>query len=167
MRKVADCRLFPSESNCSLTITGTEEEVVRAAAEHAASVHGHEDTAELRQQLRAMLSDETPAGRYGTIMKATLTGSVDALQKASKEWAETSGVAGFLSDEILISDDGSTIVTVVFFSSKDAYMRLADDPKQDAWWTTKMAPHLENVEWLDGTWQEAIAHLPTKTAQPA
>ena len=52
MRKIADCRLFPSESNCSLTISGTEDEVVRAAAEHAASVHGHEDTPELREQIR-------------------------------------------------------------------------------------------------------------------
>jgi Protein of unknown function (DUF1059) len=167
MRKVADCRLFPSESNCSLTITGTEEEVVRAAAEHAASVHGHEDTAELRTQLRAMLSDETPAGRYGTIMKATLTGSVDELQKASKDWAEQHDVAGFLSDEILVSEDGRTVVTAVFFASKDDYLRLADDPRQDTWWSTKMAPHLTDVEWLDGTWQEAIAHLPTQTAQPA
>ncbi|AYG81993.1 hypothetical protein DWB77_04161 [Streptomyces hundungensis] len=58
MRKVADCRDYPSESNCSLTISGEEDEVVRAAAEHAASVHGHTDSAELREQLRTMLKDE-------------------------------------------------------------------------------------------------------------
>ncbi|MCX5387903.1 DUF1059 domain-containing protein [Streptomyces sp. NBC_00083] len=58
MRKVADCRDYPSESNCSLTISGEEEEVVRAGAEHAASVHGHTDTPELREQLRKMLKDE-------------------------------------------------------------------------------------------------------------
>ena len=46
-RVMADCRRFPSESNCSLTIIGEEEEVIRAAAEHAASVHSHEDTPEL------------------------------------------------------------------------------------------------------------------------
>ena len=57
-RKVADCRDFPSESNCTLTISGEEEEVVRAAAEHAVSVHQHEDTPELRAQLRTMLKDE-------------------------------------------------------------------------------------------------------------
>ncbi len=55
---MADCRRFPSESNCSLTIIGEEDEVVRTAAEHAASVHGHEDTAELREQLREMLEPE-------------------------------------------------------------------------------------------------------------
>jgi predicted small metal-binding protein len=61
-RKVADCREFPSESNCSLTIAGEEEEVVRAAAMHAADVHGHEDTPELREQLRGMLKDDVPVG---------------------------------------------------------------------------------------------------------
>ncbi|MEV5278081.1 MULTISPECIES: DUF1059 domain-containing protein [unclassified Streptomyces] len=58
MRKVADCRDYPSDSNCSLTISGEEEEVVRAAAEHAASVHGHTDSPELREQLRQVLKDE-------------------------------------------------------------------------------------------------------------
>jgi Protein of unknown function (DUF1059) len=58
-RKMADCRRFPSESNCSLTIIGDEEEVVRAAAEHSVSVHGHEDNAELREQIRGLLEDES------------------------------------------------------------------------------------------------------------
>jgi hypothetical protein len=57
-RKIADCRRWPSESNCSLTIIGEEEEVIRAAAEHAASVHEHEDTPELREQIREFLEDE-------------------------------------------------------------------------------------------------------------
>jgi hypothetical protein len=57
-RKVADCRGFPGESGCTLTIAGEEEEVVRAASERAASVHGHEDTPELRGQLRGILKDE-------------------------------------------------------------------------------------------------------------
>jgi Protein of unknown function (DUF1059) len=60
-RRMADCRRWESESNCSLVIIGDEDEVVRAAAEHAASVHGHEDTPELREQLRAGLE---PAESY-------------------------------------------------------------------------------------------------------
>ena len=60
-RMMADCRRFPSESNCSLTIIGEEDEVVNAAASHAAEVHGHENTPELREQLRAMLE---PASAY-------------------------------------------------------------------------------------------------------
>jgi predicted small metal-binding protein len=60
-RKMADCRRWPSESNCSLVIIGEEEEVIRAAAEHAASVHGHEDTPEMREQLKDFLE---PAEAY-------------------------------------------------------------------------------------------------------
>ncbi|WP_097887045.1 DUF1059 domain-containing protein [Streptomyces sp. st140] len=56
-RKTADCRTHPSETNCTLTLTGEEDEVVRAASEHAASVHGHENTPELREQIRGMLED--------------------------------------------------------------------------------------------------------------
>ncbi|WP_225841572.1 DUF1059 domain-containing protein [Streptomyces albus] len=58
MRKVADCREHPSESQCTLTISGEEDEVVQAAAEHAVSVHGHTDSPELREQIRSMLKDE-------------------------------------------------------------------------------------------------------------
>lgn len=60
MRKVADCRDYPNEVGCTLTISGEEHEVVRAAAEHTASVHGDEDTPELRDQIRRMLKDEEP-----------------------------------------------------------------------------------------------------------
>jgi len=59
-RKTADCREFPSESGCTLTIAGEEEEVVRAASMHAIDVHGHDDTPELRDQIRGMLKDEAP-----------------------------------------------------------------------------------------------------------
>ncbi len=57
-RKVADCRQFPSEKNCTLTIAGTEEEVLTVAVWHAVRSHGHKDTPELRKQIRAMLKDE-------------------------------------------------------------------------------------------------------------
>jgi hypothetical protein len=57
-RKVADCRDFPSDSNCTLAISGEEEEVITAATLHAVSVHGHEDTAEVRDWLRQNLKDE-------------------------------------------------------------------------------------------------------------
>jgi len=57
-RKSIDCRDYPSEKSCSLKISGTEEEVLEAAPQHAASVHGHANTAELREQIRSMLKDE-------------------------------------------------------------------------------------------------------------
>ncbi|WP_030413076.1 DUF1059 domain-containing protein [Streptomyces sp. NRRL S-1448] len=60
MRKKIDCRDYPSEMNCSLVIAGEEEEVVRAATEHAISVHGHTDSPELREQIRESLKNEMP-----------------------------------------------------------------------------------------------------------
>lgn len=60
MRKVADCRDYPSEARCTLTIAGEENEVVRAATQHAVSVHNEVDTPEFRATLRAMLKDDVP-----------------------------------------------------------------------------------------------------------
>jgi hypothetical protein len=57
-RKVADCRRTPSEINCTLTIIGEEDEVVEAAAQHAVSMHKHEDNAELREMIRGIIEDE-------------------------------------------------------------------------------------------------------------
>jgi predicted small metal-binding protein len=39
-RKSIDCRDYPSEKNCSLKISGTEQEVLDAAVQHAVSAHG-------------------------------------------------------------------------------------------------------------------------------
>ena len=57
-RKIADCRDMPSESGCTLTISGEEDEVVAAAAAHAVAVHGHEPGLELEQGIRSSLKDE-------------------------------------------------------------------------------------------------------------
>jgi plasmid stability protein len=58
-RVMADCRRFESDNNCQLTIIGPEEDVIAAAAQHAAASHGHEDTPELREKLRATLEPES------------------------------------------------------------------------------------------------------------
>jgi predicted small metal-binding protein len=57
-RKSIDCRNYPSENSCSLKISGTEEEVLDAAVQHAVSIHGHSESADLRQELRLMMKDE-------------------------------------------------------------------------------------------------------------
>jgi predicted small metal-binding protein len=55
---VADCRDFPSESGCTLTIAGDEAEVLDAATQHAVAVHGHAEGPELREQIRGTLKPE-------------------------------------------------------------------------------------------------------------
>jgi uncharacterized protein DUF1059 len=57
-RKFIDCREFPSEKNCSVKISGTENEVLDLAVMHATSFHGHENTSELRDEIRKLLKDE-------------------------------------------------------------------------------------------------------------
>lgn len=57
-RKSVDCREYPSDKNCTLKISGTEDEVLDAALQHAISAHGHENSNEFREQLRQMLKDE-------------------------------------------------------------------------------------------------------------
>ena len=57
-RKFVDCREYPSESRCSLRISGEEEEVVRAASMHAIDVHGEHDGPELRKMIRSSLREE-------------------------------------------------------------------------------------------------------------
>ena len=57
-RKFIDCRNYPSEKNCSVRISGTEDEVLEIVLRHAVTSHGHEDTPELREQVKSWLQDE-------------------------------------------------------------------------------------------------------------
>jgi predicted small metal-binding protein len=58
-RKSIDCRDYPSDKGCTLRISGTEQEVLEAAVQHATTAHGHTDPKELREQLKSMLQDST------------------------------------------------------------------------------------------------------------
>ncbi len=60
-RMMADCRRWPSETNCSLVMIGESDELLDAAAEHAVSVHGHEDSPEFRAELQNLLE---PSEQY-------------------------------------------------------------------------------------------------------
>lgn len=60
-RKMVDCRKVPSEINCTLTIAGQEDELLDAAVAHAVARHGHEDTPELREMIRAGMEDVEPS----------------------------------------------------------------------------------------------------------
>ena len=60
-RKMIDCRTMPSEINCTLAIAGEEDEVLDAAASHAAEKHGHTKSPELREALREALRDVEPS----------------------------------------------------------------------------------------------------------
>jgi len=58
-RKYIDCREYPSDMNCTVSIfADSDEELLEAAVQHAVSVHGHEDTEELRDQLRSAFRED-------------------------------------------------------------------------------------------------------------
>ena len=60
-RKYIDCREYPSDMNCSVALSAnTENELLEAAVQHAVAVHQHQDTPELRQQLRKMFKSGSP-----------------------------------------------------------------------------------------------------------
>jgi predicted small metal-binding protein len=57
-RKYIDCREFPSEVNCSITIAADrDDELIEAAAQHAVAVHKHADTPKLRKQLKQIMHE--------------------------------------------------------------------------------------------------------------
>lgn len=60
-RKYIDCREMPSESGCDLAMAGSDEHVLNAAVTHAITAHGHQDTPELREQIKGILKEEVPS----------------------------------------------------------------------------------------------------------
>jgi predicted small metal-binding protein len=61
-RKYIDCRDYPSEKNCTVALSAdSEEELLEAAVQHAVAVHQHQDTPELRAQLKSLFKEGSPA----------------------------------------------------------------------------------------------------------
>lgn len=94
-RMTIDCRSVPSESGCSLSISGAEEEVMRAAIAHAVEVHGHTDGNELRAALRASLVPEAPAltldeGAFVQVIELR-TGRLPEFQDIEDRWRDAIG----------------------------------------------------------------------------
>ena len=60
-RMFVDCPEFPSEKGCTVAIfADNEKELLEAAVQHAVAVHGHQDSAELRSQVRSLFKQGTP-----------------------------------------------------------------------------------------------------------
>ncbi|WP_092229598.1 DUF1059 domain-containing protein [Bradyrhizobium sp. Gha] len=58
-RMFVDCRDYPSEMNCTIAISAdTKKELLEAAVQHATSVHGHQDSPELRRELAKMIKTQ-------------------------------------------------------------------------------------------------------------
>ncbi|MCI2421999.1 DUF1059 domain-containing protein [Saccharopolyspora sp. K220] len=137
-RKVADCRKYPSEIDCSLTIVGEEAEVLRAATEHAVSVHHHADTPELRAHIRELLEDETaPASPNGMNFVQLIefrTRNRDELNRLLDEWEEATGGKRTATRAVLTQDheQPGSYYEFVEFPSYEQAMRNSRLPETAA-----------------------------------
>ncbi|MBF6991727.1 MULTISPECIES: DUF1059 domain-containing protein [Cupriavidus] len=60
-RKFIDCREYPSDIGCTVAMSAdTEDELLEAAVQHAVAVHQHQDTPELRAQLKSLFKEGNP-----------------------------------------------------------------------------------------------------------
>src|SRR3974390_1552895 len=59
-RMFIDCRKYPSEKNCTVSIAAdTRQELIEAAVQHAVAVHGHTDGPQLREMIGQAIQQES------------------------------------------------------------------------------------------------------------
>ena len=95
---------------------------------------------------------------YGTVLVARMKpGAEDKLREGGRRWVDerVPVVRGFEEEWVLFGEDG-TVVMAVRFASKADYDALAADPAQDAFYQQHLGPHLEDIRWIDGTWDPPI-----------
>lgn len=60
-RRYIDCRDYPSVNHCTVAISAdSEDELLDVATQHAITVHGHEDSPQLRAELRKAIKAGMP-----------------------------------------------------------------------------------------------------------
>jgi hypothetical protein len=131
-RKIVDCRDVPSESGCTLTLTGEEDEVVEAASQHAVAVHGHHDDAELREMIRSGLKDAQPATAPGAFLQIMefRTDRLDEFDAAFEDWLQAIGAERTARWFVLAADRDrpGTHVEVVEFPGYEEAMTNSKHP---------------------------------------
>jgi hypothetical protein len=124
-RMTIDCRTMPSEANCSLTLTGETEEVLRAAAAHAVDVHGHTDDDELRDGLRSALTPaaalELEPGAFVQLIDFR-TRRMEDFERTDDAWADAIGA----------DRTARWSVTCANRAEQDRYMQIVGFPDLDS-----------------------------------
>ena len=61
-RMFIDCRNYPSEKNCTVSIAAdNRQELLEAAVQHAVAVHGHTDGPQLREMIGQSIQEGSAA----------------------------------------------------------------------------------------------------------
>ncbi len=144
-RKYVDCRDIPSESNCTLKISGEEDEVMRTAVQHAVAVHGHTDNPELRKGVREGMKDDTEflpgPGSFVQLIDFQ-TDHIDDIQTMTREWANEIGTERTAQWTIASADHDRPghYVAIVAFPNREAALANSANPA-----TEKMAMRLQEL----------------------
>jgi predicted small metal-binding protein len=144
-RKYLDCRDTPSVAGCTLAMSGEEDELLRAAAMHAADVHGHTDNDELRQMVRSGMRDVPVAGTEpgGFIQLIEFrTDHLDEMRAMEREWADASRGShtarwGIITED---HDNPHNYVQLVEFPNYQEAMTNSTNPE-----TTKFADRMREL----------------------
>ena len=97
------------------------------------------------------------SGHFGTVMIGRLAAPFAEVEAVARRWERERDVPGFLSENVLVAEDGVTIVVTVVFEDEAGYRALSDDPEQAQWWETQMRPLLDaDPQWIDGHWALSI-----------
>ncbi len=132
-RKTIDCRALPSESNCTVTISGEEDEVLTLAAAHSVAAHGHTDDQALRDGLRAAMRDERDLqledGAFVQLIEFH-TRDLGAFESLAELWRERMGREATARWAVVGADRDrqDTYVEIVGFPDFAAAMRNSEHP---------------------------------------
>jgi hypothetical protein len=133
-RMTIDCRSVPSESGCSLSISGEEDEVIRAAVAHAVDVHGHTDDEELRAGLRASLVPETAA------LSLDEGGFVQVIEFRTRRYPEFQEIEDRWRDAIGDDRTARWAVTGADRNNPDAYLQIVGFDDYDSAMANSKSP---------------------------
>jgi predicted small metal-binding protein len=129
-----DCRTMPSDSNCTLTIAGEPEEVLRAAVAHAVDVHGHTDDEELRDGIRGAMTPaaeplEVAEGGFVQVIEFDAD-DIGRFAELEAEWLEGIGDARTAGWSVMTVDRDrpGRYVQFVGFPDYEAAMRNSKHP---------------------------------------
>ena len=125
-RMTIDCRAVPSESGCSLTISGEEDEVLRAATAHAIDVHGHTDGEELRAGLRAALAPEV------AVLSVDDGAFVQVIEFRTSRLPEFQEVEDRWRDEIGADRTAQWAITGADRNAPDRYVQIVGFPDHES-----------------------------------
>jgi hypothetical protein len=132
-RKTMDCRTMPSEANCTVVISGEEDEVLELAAAHAVASHGHTDGPELRDGLRGALRDEeslqAEPGSFVQLIEFHAR-DLDRFTELAEQWRERIGREATARWGLIAADRdrADTYVEIVSFPDFASAMRNSEHP---------------------------------------